>query len=126
MPVETMQEEESINITSSYSDILNLNTQEMKDLVIVIKNMDGTASLSYKIFGTAKQSTNPLPLSDDSWVNILDMSTDPADYDHTKFKTIPPNTPFYEAMTVKWFCIKIQAKSSSGTITGKCWLRGLY
>jgi len=126
MAVETILKDENLSLTTTYADILNLNTQGMKDLVLVLKNMDNAISLSYKIFGTAKESTSPLPLSDDSWVNLLDTNTDPMDYNHTTEKTIPADLCFYESMTVKWFCIKVQAKCSSGTTSAKLWLRGLY
>jgi len=126
MDFETYIADESLSIGTSYADIIDIDTRKMKDGIIVIKNLDGSQTLSYKIFGTAKVSTVALDISDDSWVNIVDTNMDPLDYDHIAERVIPANGVIYDSFTNKWSWVKVQAKSSLGTISGKIWVRGVY
>lgn len=125
--------DEALSIGTSYADVMNIRAERTGDSVIVIKNMSGSATLSYKIFGSAKSSETALDLTDDSWVNLLPSldsesvdDKDPSNYSHTRERTVPASGVFYESFSNKWAWVKVQAKSSSGTITGKIYYRGVY
>lgn len=115
---------ESITVTSSFSTLFSIDMESVADGVIVINNSDATKTLDYKIYASP-DNTNTIPADNhSSWVNILDLSSDPNLYDINKLKTIPVSTSFYESLSNKWKWFRIELKTSSGTLTAKVYFRG--
>jgi len=118
------KEDESITVTTAFTTLFTVDLDGYADAVLNIRNDDASLGLEYKIYGSSKQ-TDTLPIdSDDSWTNILDLSTDPQDYNDGESKIIPTQTTFYESLSNKWRWFRIQMKTTSGTITAKVWFRG--
>jgi len=124
-------EDESLSITDTYATKFTINSRNIKDSVIAIKNDDGSATLSYRIFGSLKDQDAAPVDNDDSWINLhvsLDSDDlddkDPTNYSDTRERTIPTSGRFYESFNNKWGWVKVEMKSSTGTITGKIWHRG--
>lgn len=118
------KEDENITVTTSFTTLFTVDLEGYADGVLNIRNDDATNTLEYKIYGSPKQ-TDTLPIdSDDSWTNILDLSTDPQDYNDGESKIIPTKTTFYESLSNKFRWFRIQMKTTSGTITAKVWFRG--
>ncbi len=121
----TLTSDEAISVDTSYANGLIINSRDVKDSVITLYNDDVTATLSYKIYASAKFSLTVPADSDTSWVNIIDTELeDPASYDHDLERTIPARGVFYESFSNKWGWVRVEMKSSSGTITAKAWHRG--
>lgn len=117
------KEDEAITSTTTFTTVFSVDLEGYADGVLVIRNNDSSIPLNYKIYATAKR-TDILPVdADDSWTNILDLSTDPQDYDHNTQKTIPSVTTFYESLSNKFRWFRLQTQAASGTVATKCWFR---
>lgn len=81
------KEDEAITSTTTFTTAFSVDLEGYADAVLVIRNDDSTIALNYRIYASAKK-TDILPVdADDSWTNILDLSTDPQNYDHNTQKT---------------------------------------
>jgi len=117
------KEDEAITSTTVYTTRFSLDLEGYADGVIVIRNDSGTIGLNYRIYASAK-TTDTLPAdADDSWVNVLDSSSTPADYDHDTSKLLPLNTTFYESISNKFRWFRVSLQSVSGTVPTKIWFR---
>ena len=122
--------DEAISVTPAFANKLLIDSRNIKDSVITIFNGDAVATLSYKIFGTAKDSATIPADADDSWINILRPiggtpdDSDPANYNDNLSKVIPALGLHYESFSNKWTFVRVQMASSAGTITAKAWHRG--
>lgn len=114
------KQDESINITSSYSNVFNFDIGNYSDGVIVMRS---NANTNYKIYASAKFSQTIPADNDDSWVNTLDISTTAADYNHDTSKLLNANTTFYESISNKWRWFRIDMQTAS-TAVAKIWFRG--
>ncbi len=121
-------EDENITVTTTYLNVLEIDSTDISDSVITLLNDDSTNDLTYKIYASGKNTSTIPPDSDDSWVNILiDFSVDdsvPANYDHDRAKTIPAQLKTYESFSNKWGWVRVQMQTASGTIPAKAWHRG--
>ncbi len=117
------KEDETIISTTTFTTAFSIDLEGYADAVLVIRNDDSTIALNYRIYASAKK-IDILPVdADDSWTNILDLSTDPQDYNDGKFKTLPAQTTFYESLSNKFRWIRLQTQAASGTVATKCWFR---
>jgi hypothetical protein len=119
---------ESITVTDTYTNVLEVNSLDISDSVITLLNDDPTNPLTYKIYASGK-NTDTIPAdNDDSWINILiDLLVDdtiPANYEHDREKTIPAQLKTYESFSNKWGWVRVQMKTASGTVPAKVWHRG--
>jgi len=118
-------QDEAISVTDTFSTDFVIESNHVRDSAIVMFNDDATQSLIYRIYGTPKESTTVPADADTSWVNIIDREVeDPAAYDHNFSRSIPAKGTFYESFSNKWSWVRIEMKSSSGTITARVWHRG--
>ncbi len=121
-------QDENIIVTTTYLNVLEIDSKDISDSVITILNDDSTNDLTYKIYASAKVQDLIPADSDDSWVNILiDLNIDdtvPANYDHDRAKTIPAQLKTYESFSNKWRWVRVQMQTASGTIPAKAWHRG--
>jgi len=86
-------------------------------------NDDASKTLSFKVFASPKDVVT-IPIdSDDSWYNILNEVEDPVDYVSGSFKDIPPKGKHRESLSNRFGWIRIQMRTSSGTLSAKAWLR---
>ena len=121
--------DEAFVVTSSYVNALEIDARIINDSVFSFFKASGDA-IEYIIFGSAfidKNDPETIPAdSHDSWVNIIDLQSDPADYQHTRSKVIPSGVEqFYESRNNRWAWIRIQIKSST-TPTVKIYHRGTH
>jgi len=119
---------ENITVTTTYTNVLEIDSNDISDSAITLFNTDGTDSLTYKIYATSKIS-DTIPIdSDDSWINIIrDLAVDdsiPANYDHNRAKTLPAGLRAYESFSNKWGWVRVQMKTTTGTLIAKAWHRG--
>jgi len=123
-------EDEAITVTTTFTNKLLIDSRDIRDSVITIFNEDPTATLSFRIFGTNKDSTTIPPDADDSWINILRPiggspdDSDPANYNDNLAKTIPALGLHYESFSNKWTFVRVQMATSVGTISARAWHRG--
>ena len=113
----------SITSTTTFTTRFNVDMEGFADGVIVIRNDDASISLRYRIYAAAAETDSLQADGSDTWVNILDKSDDPIDYDHNKFKTIPASTTFYESISNKFRWHRIMFQAVSGTVNTKVWFR---
>lgn len=102
-----------INVSTSYTDILLIDSRKISDSVIVINNT-GSNSATYIIYGTPKNGITPV-ITDSSWINLTDSGRNPSEYVHTTSVTIPAGKRFAETFSNKWGWVLIQANSDLGT-----------
>lgn len=121
-------EDENITVTTTYLNVLEIDSTDISDSVITMLNDDDTNDLTYKIYASGKNTNTIPPDSDDSWVNILiDFNVDdsvPANYEHDRAKTIPAKLKTYESFSNKWGWVRVQMATASGTVPAKAWHRG--
>lgn len=120
--------DENITVTTTYLNVLEIDSKDISDSVITLLNDDSTNDLTYKIYASGKVQDLIPADSDDSWINILiDFNVDdsvPANYEHDRAKTIPAQLKHYESFSNKWRWVRVQMQTASGTITAKAWHRG--
>jgi len=117
-------EDESISVTSSYTTLVTLDLDESADAVIILHNSSGDETMDYKIFASSKEVSTIPADGHDSWVNILDLSTDPVDYDVTTSRTLAAGQTFYESLSNKFRWFRIEMKAQTTSLTAKAWIRG--
>lgn len=121
-------DDENITVTTTYTNVLEIDSDNISDSVITLYNTDTTDSLTYKIYATSKNTTTIPVDGDDSWINIIrDLAVDdsiPANYDHDREKTLPALIRSYESFSNKWKWVRVQMKTTTGTLIAKAWHRG--
>jgi len=120
--------DENITVTTTYTNVLEIDSKDISDSVITLFNDDSTNDLTYKIYASGKVQDLIPADSDDSWINILinflvDDSV-PANYEHDREKTIPAQLKIYESFSNKWRWVRVQMATASGTVPAKAWHRG--
>lgn len=123
-PTITVFEDESITVTNVYTTLVTVDLDDVSDAVVVLSNDSGTETLDYKIFASAKIVGSAPAAAHDSWVNVLDTNSDPADYDDTTSKTLLANQTFYESLSNKFRWFRLDMKAQTTTVTAKVWFRG--
>jgi len=121
--ITTTSSDEDIVVTSTYNTVYSLDMNNYTDAVIVMYSASVSENVDYKIYGSPK-AVGVLPLDEDeSWVNIIDVNLEPAQYDKNTSRTLFPLQTFYESMTNRFRWIRIMMKSSSTNQTVKIWVR---
>ena len=119
--------DEAFVVGASYANALVVDARIINDSVFTFYKAGGDA-IEYTVFGSAyvdptDPDTAPAD-SHNSWVNILDLNSVPANYDHTESKTIPSDVNyFYESRSNRWAWVRLQIKSTT-TPTVKVYHRG--
>lgn len=111
--------DQAFAVQTIFTNALIVDSRKITNSVFMIFK-DVGEPLDFKIFATAFVNENVAtrdtipPDSHDSWVNVLDLEDDPADYDHGKFKTIPAaKQRFYESWSNRWSWVRLQVKSAN-------------
>jgi len=116
--------DESISVTSTFTTLFTIDLANHADGVVILHNNSGTETMDYKIFAST-QEIDTIPIdSHDSWVNVIDVNTDPADYDVNAFRTLAIGLTFYESLSNKFRWFRIEMKAQTTTLTAKAWFRG--
>lgn len=117
--------DESISVGTSYVTALTINCTNVTESVIDISNTHASQTLTYEIFGTAKQSPNFADTTSAEWMNLL--SVQGSSYDHTTNKTISAsstNGRAYESFGNPWQWVLLVVKGSGAATTAKVYHRG--
>lgn len=121
---ELIKSNENISVGTEYTTCFVVKVFDVSDSVFTIQNSSETESLEYKVYATPKTTSSVPNNSDPSWVNIIDRSEQPDNYDHEKSKVISPNGVFYESFSNKWGWIIIIMRSTGNPLVAKVWYRG--
>lgn len=113
------KEDEAIAVTSTYVNVFSFDIGKYSDGVVVMRADTDT---NYRIYASAKSGTLPVD-ADESWTNILDVSTTALLYDVTTSKILNSGKTFYESVDNKWRWFRVDMQTAT-TATAKIWFRG--
>lgn len=120
----TIFEDQAIAVTNTFVTHVTVDLETSHDAVCVLYNGSASQTMDYKIFASADNSGSAPADSDNSWVNILDTSIDPTEYDDTTFRTLAAMQTFYESLSNKFRWFRVEMKAENTTLTAAVWFRG--
>jgi hypothetical protein len=118
------EEQPSFTLSTSYQEILRIDSSFIGKSVFELKNSDVAISESFQIMATAKKEPDFADFTSSEWYNLLN---DPANaYDHTLAATLAPggNGRTYRSFLNPWAWVCILAKGASGTPIIKAYHKG--
>lgn len=120
---EQLDYDEAFCTSCSYANALVIDSREVKESVIALKNDDCCIDMDYKIYGSIKPGANQCCICADEWFNLISISGCCA-YCHCSSTALDATVRAVETFSNPWRWVIVQVKADSGTPTAKLWHRG--